>query len=166
MRSTFLIVLCLTLFVSPTALARDDKCIASAQAVPFCTVVSDAATYNGKEVTVRGLYRMVLHGSLLMGATCSKNKANLRQASDYKADNNALAVLRSLTKKDRFQTVDVVIRGTFRVAHEGQCFGQNCELYELESEELLCAQKPKSDASSTPATPSHQAGHAEGQKSE
>jgi hypothetical protein len=142
MRSTILILLLLAVFVSPTALASDDKCTASPQAVPFCTVVSDAANYNGKEITIRGIYRMVLHGSLLMGATCPKAKVNVRQAPDYKADKNASAVVRSLSKKDQLQAVDVVMRGTFRVAHEGQCFGQNCELYELESHELLCAQKP------------------------
>jgi hypothetical protein len=149
MRSTTLIVL-LAVFVGPAALAGDDKCMPSTQAVPFCTAVSDAANYDGKEITVRGLYSMVVHGSLLMGATCQKTTVNLRQAPDYRADKNASAVVRSLTKKDQFQAVDVVIRGTFRVAHE-ECFGQNCELYELESHELLCAQKPKSDASATPS---------------
>jgi hypothetical protein len=146
MRSITLIVLLLAVFVSPTVLAGDDKCTAFPQAVPFCAVVSDAANYDGREITVRGLYRMVVHGSILMGATCPKTKANVREAPDYKADKNASTVVRSLTKKDQFQAVDVVIRGTFRVAHQGQCFGQNCELYELENQELLCAQKPKSNA--------------------
>lgn len=152
MRSTTLIVLLLAVLISPTALARDDKCSASAQAVPFCTVLSDAANYDGKEITVRGLYRMVVHGSFLMGATCPKIKVNVRQAPNYKADKNASTIIRSLTKKDQFQVADVVIRGTFRVAHEGQCFGQNCELYELESHELLCAQRPKSDPTAMPTT--------------
>jgi len=159
-------MLLLAVSVSRTALAGDDRCTASTQAVPFCTVVSDTANYDGKEITVRGLYRMVVHGSLLMGPTCPKIKVSVRQAPDYKADKNASAVVRSLTKKDQFQEVDVVIRGTFRVAHEGQCFGQNCELYELESHELLCAQKAKPDASATPTTSSHEAGHAQGQKQE
>ena len=49
----------------------------------------------------------------------------MRQAAGYKADKQAVAVVRSLTKKNQFQPVDEVLRGTFRVALQSeQCFGQ------------------------------------------
>jgi hypothetical protein len=82
---------------------------------------------------------MVTHGSILMSPPCGQTYVNLRGASDYKADKHASAVVRSLTKKDQFQSVDVVLRGTFHVAAEAQCFGQNCLLYEIEDHELQCA---------------------------
>jgi hypothetical protein len=103
----------------------------------------DAAKYDGKEITVEGLYRMVLHGSILMSPACGKPYVNMHGASDYKADKHASSVLRSLTKKDQFQSVDVVLRGSFKVAQQGQCFGQNCLSYEIEDHELLCAEAPK-----------------------
>lgn len=68
---------------------------------------------------------------------------SLREALGYKANKQASAMLRRLTKKDQFQAVDVVFRGTFRVAHEGQCFGQICAAYEIETSELLSA-RPES----------------------
>src|SRR5205807_177446 len=114
---------------------------------------SDAAKYDGKEITVKGLYRMVFHGSILTSPACGKTYVNMRQASAYKADKHASTVMKSLTKKDQFQSVDVVLRGTFRVAHNGKCFGQNCLLYEIENHELLCAKAPKSKGSSTGTEP-------------
>ncbi len=108
---------------------------------------------------------MVIHGSILMGTTCSQINVNMRQAAGYKADKQAVAVVRSLTKKNQFQPVDEVLRGTFRVAQKEQCFGQICAPYEIEVSELLCASAPKDDskgAGSQPATQSliREAGHA------
>jgi hypothetical protein len=111
--------------------------------VPLCTVLSDAANYDGKEITVKGRYRVVIHGSVLMEPTCSKALVNMRAAPDYRADKHAQDVIRSLRKKDQFLSVDVVIRGTFRIAHEGQCFGEMCEPDEIQVDELLCAEKSK-----------------------
>lgn len=109
------------------------------QAMHLCAVIADAAKYDGKEILVRGLYRMVIHGSVLMDRSCSNTDVNLRESSGYKANKEASALLRSLTKKDRFQPVDVVFRGIFHVAHEGQCFGQICAAYEIETIELVTA---------------------------
>ena len=136
----------------------------SVQATPLCAIVAYASKYDGKQIMVRGLYRMVIHGSILMDRACSKTDVSLREAPRYKADKQASAILRSLTKKDQFQTVDVVFRGTFRVAHEGQCFGQICAGYEIETTELLSA-RPESPqngvATSHLATDTllHESGH-------
>jgi hypothetical protein len=72
----------------------------------------------------------------------------MRRTLDAKLDKQALTVIRSLTKKDQFHPVDVVLRGNFRMAHEG-CFGQSCLLYEIEETELLCAQTPNPDNTGT-----------------
>ena len=144
-----LVIAITVLFAScfnPPGLFSDDKCFVSAQAIPLCTVLANAAEYDGKEIVVRGLYRMVIHGSILMGSGCPKVNVNLRGAPNWKGEKHALAVIRSLTKKDQFQPVDIVSRGIFRVAHKEQCFGQNCLTYEIEQVEVLCASSelPKS----------------------
>jgi len=130
---------------SPLAFSAEGKCYASPEAVPLCTVVSEAAKYDGKEITVRGRYRMLIHGSILMDGGCPESNVNLLGAANEKADKHALAVLHSFYKKkiNRFQPVDEVLRGTFRVAHQGECFGQDCWTFEIEVTELPCAEPPK-----------------------
>ena len=82
---------------------------------------------------------MVIHGSILIGPACPQIDVNMRRSENWKGDKQAVAVLRSILRKNRLATVDVVIRGIFR-ADKGQgCFGQNCLPYELEENELLCA---------------------------
>ena len=112
---------------------------APVQATSLCAVIADAAKYDGREVVVSGLYRMVIHGTILVDRSCSKIYVNLRQSPGYKADKEASALLRSLSRKDQFRPVDVVFRGTFRVAHDEQCFGQICASYEIETAELITA---------------------------
>lgn len=140
---------------SPTP-AQQAKETASAQAMSLCAVITDAAKYDGKEIVVRGLYRMVIHGSILMDRACSKTDVNLREAPGYKADKQASSVLRALTKKDQFRPVDVVFRGTFLVAHEGQCFGQGCAGYEIETTELISARPESPDSGGATSVPCHE----------
>jgi len=137
------IVLAFAICLSTLARSADHECPALAEAVPLCTVLADASQYDGKETTVRGLYRSVIHGSVLMSPDCGKDLVNMRQTSDYKADKHAQTMIRSVTRKNQFQAVDVVLRGTFRVAGKGECFGQNCLGYEIEDHELLCAKAAK-----------------------
>jgi hypothetical protein len=153
MRLAIAVVLLLSARFTSQFLSDDDDCATSAKAIPICTLLADAAKYDGTEITLRGVYRMVIHGSILMGPACPKDDVNLRRAAYWKGDHRALATIRSLTKKDQFQSVDVVSRGIFRVAHEGQCFGQNCLPYEIEETELLCATKVKTSGPSGSADP-------------
>jgi hypothetical protein len=153
MRLTIAFAILLGVSLGAVASSDVDKCPASAQALPLCTVLADAAKYDGKEITVRALYRMVVHGSVLMGTTCSQIEVNTRQAAGYRADKQAVAVVRSLTKKNQFQPVDEVLRGTFRVAQKEQCFGQICAPYEIEVSELLCASAPKDDSKGARSQP-------------
>jgi hypothetical protein len=146
-----LVVFCVS-FALKLAVAADGSTVTE-DAIPLCTVLSAAAQYDGKEITVRGLYRMVLHGSVLMSPECEHDLVNMRQAADYKADKRVKSKMRSLTKKNQFQSVDVVLRGTFRMAHQGECFGQNCLRYKIEDHELLYAKAPDSGGSSGSKVP-------------
>lgn len=82
---------------------------------------------------------MVIHGSIMMGPACPKSDVNMRRSENWKGDKRAVAIMRSIMRKDRFAMVDVVVRGVFRVAKDQGCFGQNCLPFELEEKELLCA---------------------------
>ena len=171
-------ILCLMIGLLPTAslaqgVAHEAMHVDGAQAtanasirpMQLCGVVADASKYDGQEIVVKGLYRMVVHGAILMDRACSKTDVGLREAPGYKADKQASALLRSLTKEDQFQPVEVVFRGIFHVAQQGQCFGQICAGYEIETTELVTARPaPPENASSTSAEGlSHEAtGHAQG----
>jgi hypothetical protein len=127
---------------SAPSVAADNKCSAAAQAIPLCSVVTDDTKYDGKQVTVKGLYRKTSHGEILMSPECNPSSANLREARDYKADKHVLAALHSLSKvkKGEPKPVAVVLRGTFRIAPQGQCLGRECLLYEIDQHELMCAE--------------------------
>jgi hypothetical protein len=116
------IVLALVTCFTTVASGADQECPALAKAVSLCTVLADSSKYDGKEITVTGLYRMVIHGSILMSPECGNTYVNVRRAPDYRVEKHVLTVVRFLTKHDRFQPVDVVIRGTLHVAANGQCF--------------------------------------------
>ena len=152
--------------ISSPGPAQQAKEMPIVQAIPLCTVLADAAKYDGTEVMVRGLYRMEIHGAILMDRACIKTDVILRQSPQYKTNKKALRLLRSIIGKDQFQPVEVVFRGIFRIAKEGQCFGEFCAGYEIETTELVSA-RPDSPgnggAASVPATDTllHESGHAD-----
>jgi hypothetical protein len=121
------------------ALAQQTPGGSSPEPMSLCGVLKDAAKYDGKEIVVHGLFRASPHGSLLIDRACPKTDVNLRESPGYKTDKKAEKVIRSITKKDQFQPVEVVFRGIFHVAHVGQCFGENCAGYEIETTELISA---------------------------
>lgn len=123
----------------PLPSGSTEQCAESKRAVDVCTLISNPNTYDGKELVIRGFYQMVIHGSTMTGSGCKTTDVNMRQAPKWKANKQAEKVLRAQTKKNQFQSVELVIRGRFRVAKQGQCFGQNCLAYEIEESELLCA---------------------------
>lgn len=143
----FVLTFSAMLVVCP-AIAGEKSCSATANALPLCTVLARPAQFDGQDITVTALYRMVIHGSILTSPDCGD--VNLRGASDYTAEKRASQVIRSAMKRNQFQAVKVVLKGTFHVAHEGQCFGQDCLQYEVEDHALLCAEKPSSVSSASP----------------
>lgn len=134
--------------------ADDDRC-RDIDSVPLCTVLADPARFDGKEITVEGLYRMVIHGSVLMEPGCRKDLVNLRGTPNEKDDKHALSILKSFyrNKKHQFEPVDEVLGGTFHVAGQNNCFGQSCLSYELEVHQLICAKVPKPKANGREASP-------------
>jgi hypothetical protein len=122
-----------------------DDCSASAEAIPICTIVADAAKYDGKQILVKAIWRAAIHGSILTGPTCLDVGINSRKAENSHAEKQALKTIHSLTKKDQFHSVEIVARGTFRKAYSGTCFGPNCLGYEFVVSELLCASDSKAD---------------------
>jgi hypothetical protein len=148
MRNTIVLAILLALGLGSVAFP-DDQCPEALQALPLCTVLISPDQYDSKEIMVRGLYRVVIHGSVLMGTACPQMEVNLREGPGYRADKRASAVVRSLTKKDQFHPVDEILRGTFRVARKEQCFGQICAPYEIEVTNLLCAQAPPKETLKT-----------------
>jgi len=146
MRQAISIMVLVAAWFTALAFSSENKCSASAEAIPLCDVLSAASKYDGKVITVRGIYYRVIHGSILTASACEKTKVNMRSASDWKADKHALSLLNSRAQKS--QATEVVLRGTFRVARDG-CLGQTCSLYEIEDHELLCAEAPKPEAGTT-----------------
>jgi hypothetical protein len=136
----------------------------SSEAMHLCAVIANSSAYDGKAIVVSGLYRFVIHGAVLMDRSCPEAEVNLRNAPGYKANKQAWAVMRSLTKKDQFQPIDVVLRGTLHVAREGQCLGEICARYEIEITELVSARPaPPENARTTSAEGlNHEPGHAQG----
>jgi len=110
---------------------------------------------------------VVIHGAILMGGTCPETNVAAREVDGYKADKRASATVNRLIKKNKFEPVKVVVRGTFRVAHQGQCFGgELCSSYEVEIAELISAQAVPPAKSTTPDAHSsdtllHESGHAD-----
>jgi hypothetical protein len=156
MRPGITIAVLITACFAPLALSGEKQCPATTEAIPLCDVLTDAAKYDGKDITVRGLYYRVIHGSILTSSACDKAKVNMRLASDWKANKHALSVLNSRARKNH--GTDIVLSGTFRVAHDG-CFGQTCTLYQIEEHELLCAEPPKAVNSSDAVKPKRPVAH-------
>jgi hypothetical protein len=132
------LVLLVATFGPPAPSSSESVCSAAAKAIPLCRVLADAPRYDGKDVTVNGLYYRVIHGSILTAPECRATKVNMRSAADWRGEKRVVDVLNSLTRRN--QPADVVLRGTFRAAHDG-CFGQTCSLFEIEEHELLCAKE-------------------------
>lgn len=158
--SVILLLTCLTV----AAHTQDVRHGTSSDAIPLCEVIANSSKYDGNAIVVRGQYRFVIHGAILMDRACSKTDVNLREAPGYKAEKHASSVLRTVTKKDRFQPVDVILRGTLHVAHEGQCFGEMCAAYEIEIAELMAARPaPPENGGSAVSPPAdtlvHESGH-------
>ena len=108
----------------PVQSKSDQKCPESMQAVDICTLISNPPAYDGKELLIRGQFRVVIHGSIMTGAGCKETSVNMRQAYNWKADKHAKAVLQKQMKKLPYQFVELVVRGTFRSAGQEGCFGQ------------------------------------------
>jgi hypothetical protein len=139
MKSSVLFAFGLLAFSASVAQSQSPS---QSESVDICTVASNSAIYEGKEFLLRGRWRMVIHGSVLIGPACPNVEVNTTETAGYKSNKKATSIIKSVTKKDQFASVEVLLRGTFRVAHEGQCFGEMCAMYQFEIAELLAAEAP------------------------
>jgi hypothetical protein len=108
----------------------------SANATPLCLVAATPNAYDGQEITITALFQNEPHDAVLFSNDCGI-AVNLARTSDYEISGDRL--LKSLLKHNRFRKLDVVLRGTFRIAKEEQCFGSGCRKYEFQERQLLCA---------------------------
>jgi len=167
MNQSRIIALLVFAMITTVAFAQTSEYGTTTHAVNICSVIADPTKYDGKEIFVEALYRVVIHGAILMGGTCPETNVAAREVEGYKADKHATAVLQRLLKKDKSEPVEIVVRGTFHLAHQGQCFGgEICSSYEVEIAELLSAQAVSPRSVTAPAAPApetlvHESGHAD-----
>lgn len=103
-------------------------------ALSICSVLSQAAQYDGKDIRVRGVYVSNNHGAEFFGNQCKsrENMVNVR-GSDT---NSHKQFVKAMRKIDASQPADMVVRGRFSVAKTG-CFGSTCDRYEIKETWLL-----------------------------
>ena len=136
MKTNWLVLSIFVAIGAPMLVAQNHD---SVPAHDICSVVENSKAFDNKEIVVHALYRMVIHGAVFTGRNCPVVVAG-KEIPTYKADKQAVKAMKRLLKKDKFVPVDVVVQGTFHVAHQGQCFGgDNCARYLLEISELLSA---------------------------
>lgn len=110
----------------------------------LCEALADAANYAGKTIVVKGAYMRVFHGAILSAPGCKsveRPEANLSMSPAFHGKRRDLSLMNKLASKG--EVVHVVMVGTLRVAKVGHCFGQTCEPYEIEADELLRAYSGK-----------------------
>jgi len=108
------------------------------QVLSLCDLLSRAAEFDGKQITVRGIYQFEIHGAELFAQQCTSrnDRVNLRHAPEYKSDKRTQEAWHRV---GRHQPAEVVVRGKFSVAQEG-CFGAACDLYEVEVHEYVAVE--------------------------
>jgi hypothetical protein len=139
------------LLVAPLIVAaygKDNQApVSTAPAHPICSVLSKAAEYDGKEVTVSGIYRFEIHGAELFGRECRSREMNvsLSNAPDFRESKEIRKAWRRISSGE---PADVVLRGKFVICRsDGNCPGAMLDLYGIQVREYLSVQpapaKPK-----------------------
>ena len=111
----------------------------------LCDLVADAEASDGKSFTIRALYEPTFHGAFVTGAACRAVRANATLLHGYKASASTLRMLHDISR--RGDETEIVFHAIFRVAHEEQCFGQNCEPFQVEIDNIgVCFWRPNSSS--------------------
>jgi hypothetical protein len=117
--------------------------LSSAQTPPvrsLCDLVAGAEATNGKEFTIQAIYAQTFHGALVTDDGCRSTKANVTFTSGYKASPAALKMLKKIAREGNEALL--TFHAIFRVAHKEQCFGQNCEPFQVEVDEIISVVRP------------------------
>ncbi len=153
-KPVWILLISFLVMTRPLLVAQDIDNRPPALSLDICSVIAHPAEYDGKEVIVTSLYRVIIHGAILTGKDCSSVNVSAKESDNYKANKHAATVLRHLLKKDHFAPVQIVVRGTFHVAHQGQCFGGDiCAPYQVEIAELISAQAVPPKSVTAPEAP-------------
>jgi hypothetical protein len=125
----------LWLFAITLMAASDKDQVAPPIVMTVCQIVSAAAEYDGKEVAAKGVYWRTVHGAVLSAPECRDAKVNISFGAKVKGARADMKTLGRLA--DAQETADVAFRGVFRMAHQGQCFGQDCYPYQIQVDDVL-----------------------------
>jgi hypothetical protein len=142
MRNCFILFASLILFGA--AYGKDDRRPSPPSASSICSVLANAADYDGKEITVRVISQSNPEGGFSYGPECSHEYIGLRDAPDFKPNKE---VQKKWRKKRAYQPVDLVLRGKFNICREDCFVGMYWTPYQIEVREYLSVQpapvKPK-----------------------
>jgi hypothetical protein len=75
-----------------------ENCAQVSQVVPISTVLTHANKFDGRQVTVRGLFFREVHGSILSTPECPHMNVTLRLSSDFKSKGRSERRLNSITR--------------------------------------------------------------------
>jgi len=103
----------------------------------LCDLTTDAQASDGKSFIIRALYAGTFHGAVVTDAACRSVRANAILSPGYKVSASTLKTLNGITR--RGNEADIIFHAVFRVAHKEQCFGQNCEPFQVEIDNIVSA---------------------------
>lgn len=110
----------------------------------LCDLVAGAKDTNGKEFTIQAIYAQTFHGAIVTDDGCRSTRANVTFTSGYKASPATLKMLKKIAREGNEALL--TFRAVFRLAHKEQCFGQNCEPFQVEVDEIISAVRPSPKA--------------------
>jgi hypothetical protein len=136
MRNSY--ILFVSLFLCAAIYGKEDPRPSPPPAYSICTLLSKAADYDGKEVTVRVTYQSNPEGGIGHGSECSHENVRLQNAPDFKPNKEIQKTWRRIGK---YKPVDLVVRGRFTVCRDGNCFvGMYWAPYGIQVREYLYVQ--------------------------
>lgn len=131
-------ILFVSLVLCAAAYAGEERRTSPPPALSICSVLSKAADYDGKDVTVRVIYQSNPEGGIGYGSECSHEFVSLRKAPDFKPNKD---VQKEWKKMRAYKPADLVLRGKFTICREGDCFvGMNWAPYQIQVREYLSVQ--------------------------
>ena len=138
----FFIFAALVCLINSSMIIGDEQAVVDhSQPITVCNICSNPNDYDGKMIIITGVFKRIFHGSILEGCeSCSKSEINFRLSPDYRSKKSVRKAFASLTRKNQYASIDVVVRGVFRVAKQGTAVsGQICAIYDIEVNEMLSA---------------------------
>ncbi len=103
----------------------------------LCDLTTDAQASDGKSFLIRALYASTFHGAVVTDVACHSVRANAILSPGYKVSASTLKTLNGITRREK--EADIIFHAVFRAAHKEQCFGQNCEPFQVEIDNIVSA---------------------------